>query len=484
MFDIVVAYDRNYGIGKDGNIPWKLSKDMSWFRDLTLNAHPTCINAVIMGKNTWKSIGYCLVDRFNIIVTSDVIHLAPNLHSAACFTDALSMAYSIQNIGKIFVIGGGQLYTSAVSHPDLKSIYVSQIDNEYNCDVFFPYNMISMYLKPNPRIISEYTETDTKTKQNVSVKVVKYSVISHKWIPEISQKTGEYQYLDILTYLMSLGESRQTRNAKTLSVFGNSMYFDLKRFPLLTTKKVFFRGVFEELKFFLLGQTDTNILSKKGIKIWEPNTSQEFLQQVNLPYQQGDMGNMYGLQLRAFGCDYQGCNHNYIGLGIDQVRNSLELLIKDPASRRNIMTTFNPSNVHQGVLYPCHGISIQFFVSASGGLSCCMTQRSADIICGVPFNIASYALLVYLYCNILNTMTNKLTYYPDRLIMNFGDLHLYDVPDHIECAKLQIGRVPYEFPHLVINKQVTLDTLDNLEFTDLSLIDYKCHPAIPVKMVA
>lgn len=493
-FNVIVAYDKNRGIGKDNKLPWDIKTDIKWFKEITTRTiYPTLINVVIMGKNTWHSLPFKsrpLEKRINIIVSS-TLELTDEIQKnkiiiSKTFDDALAKAYEISNLDKIFVIGGEQLYKTAILHKNLGKIYAAEIDGDYDCDKFFP----SIYDYKFKTIYTN-SEFDLIKNENVQVKMVKYSKIEKSnsgigiWLPNVQALSGEYQYLNVLSYLLSSGESRQTRNSRTLSTFGSNMVFDLNNgFPLLTTKRVFFRGVFEELKFFLQGKTDTNILTQKGIKIWEPNTSKEFLEKCNLDYQPGDMGNMYGLQLRAFGCDYKGCNNNYLGQGIDQIKNSLDLLKKDPASRRNILTTFNPSNVHQGVLYPCHGISIQFYLSKDNGLSCCMTQRSADIICGVPFNIASYALLVHIYCAILNTENPSQKYYPDRLTLNFGDLHMYEVSDHIECAKLQLSREPYKFPELEIIKQITLNTIDDLEFSDIILKNYQAHPAIKVNMVA
>ena len=222
----------------------------------------------------------------------------------------------------------------------------------------------------------------------------------------------ENQYLELLENLVYFSDCRETRNGKTNSLFGERLVFNLKNsFPLLTTKKVFFRGIIEELLFFLNGKTDSKILEKKNINIWKENTTSEFIAKNGLPYREGDMGPMYGFNWFHFGAKYTGCDSNYDGLGFNQFEMVLNLLRNDPTSRRIIMTSYNPALAKDGVLYPCHGISIQFYVRISENIkyvSCSMTQRSADIACGVPYNIASYAALVYIICQHLATILSKI----------------------------------------------------------------------------
>jgi thymidylate synthase len=149
---------------------------------------------------------------------------------------------------------------------------------------------------------------------------------------------------------------------------------------------MFFKGVVEELLWFLKGDTNAIHLSDKGVKIWEPNTSRDFLDNMKFNHRQvGDMGPMYGFQWRFFGADYKGMEHNYDNQGFDQVKYCIDLIKKDPYSRRILMTSFNPKQAQEGVLYPCHGISIIFNVEEGDKLSCMMTQRSADSFLGVKW---------------------------------------------------------------------------------------------------
>jgi len=290
--------------------------------------------------------------------------------------------------------------------------------------------------------------------------------------------TPESNYLNLLEEIIYIGNSRQTRNGITYSVFGKTIEYDIsEKFPLLTTKKVFFRGIIEELLFFINGQTDTKLLEAKGINIWKGNTSEEFIKSVNLPYREGDMGPMYGFNWLHFNAYYTGCDDDYTDKGFNQLEQVIRLLKEDPYSRRIIMTSYNPAVASDGVLYPCHGISIQFYVRSFNEkkyVSCSMTQRSADIACGVPYNIASYAALVYILCSHLGD-----TYVPDRLVINFGDVHLYE--EHISEALVQIKRNPFEFPTLEIKK---FDNLTDLTYEHFVLKNYECHDPIKYVMKA
>jgi len=285
----------------------------------------------------------------------------------------------------------------------------------------------------------------------------------------------ENNYLNLMKEIIYFGDYRQTRNGFTYSLFGKSLEFDIsKSFPLLTTKKVFFRGIIEELLFFLNGKTDSKILEEKGINIWKPNTSKEFIKSRNLNYREGDMGPMYGFNWLHFGANYTGCDTDYTNKGFNQFDKVIKLLKDDPMSRRIIMTTYNPAIAEEGVLLPCHGIVVQFYINKKEDdyyLSCCMTQRSADVACGIPFNIASYAALVYIMCCYLGD-----NYKPDKLILNLGDSHLYE--EHIIEALEQIKRIPKGFPNLIIKE---FKDFNELTYGHFDLINYNHHD--PIKFI-
>jgi dihydrofolate reductase/thymidylate synthase len=475
QFDIILATDINGGLGKNNKIPWHIKEDMNFFKEKTTTVDLIGqINVVIMGKNTYESIGSPLKNRINIVISSDIkitddVIICKSLHMA------FNYILTLHNIDNIFVIGGGLLYAEAIHHPLIRYVYFTKINKNYDCVVSF--NINQLYNKNRFKLLkhSNYNALDIISNQILTIDLYKYENID----------LGEIQYLNLLDNTIKNGQKRNTRNSFTYSNFGGQLIFNLQNgFPLLTTKKTFMRGVFEEAKhIMLLGNTNTNILTEKGINIWVQNTSSDFIDKLHLPYENGDMGPMYGFQFRHFNADYKGMQSNYRHQGIDQLVNCLKLLKEDPFNRRIMMTSYNPLQAEKGVLYPCHGIIVQFYikeVSHKKLLCCHMYQRSCDLICGLPFNIASYSLILHILSNILGE-----NYDVGDLIISFGDVHIYDTSDHLDAVKLHLERIPFQFPKLNIIKKISnLNEIKDLEFTDIQINNYVSHPIIKVKMIA
>lgn len=283
----------------------------------------------------------------------------------------------------------------------------------------------------------------------------------------IIKESPEYQYLNLLREILYYGQQTVDRTGVgTLSLFGRKMVFDLRSsFPLLTTKHVPFGMIKKELLFFVSGRTDTKILEAQGVNIWKDNTSTEELAKKNLPWREGDMGPGYGWQWRHAGADYQGCDVDYGRQGIDQIKNLIEGLKTKPHDRRHIISAWNVKDINNMALPPCHCFA-QFYVDGSW-LDCLLYQRSADMFLGVPFNIASYALLT--------TIIGQLTgLKPRTLIHELGDCHIY--LNHVEQVKQQLTRKPYAFPTLEVTR--TLTDIDSLLITDFKLYNYQCHEKI------
>ena len=274
----------------------------------------------------------------------------------------------------------------------------------------------------------------------------------------------EKQYLQILRDVLENGHTRETRNSVTKSMFGKCISFDLKDgFPLLTTKKVFFRGVVVELAWFLRGSTDANDLIAKNVHIWDGNSEKNNY----------DCGPIYGFQWRFFGAKYIDCQTDYTGCGIDQVQNVIDLLKNDPTSRRIIINAWNPKQMEEMSLPPCH-VMYQFYVESDDRVSVMLTQRSADLFLGVPFNIASTSLLLTLICQQVGRK-------PGRVIINIGDAHIYE--NHIEAVNIQLAREPSKLPVLILMNE-NIDLFD-LKFSDLQLIERsKNCGRIKAKMIA
>jgi thymidylate synthase len=290
----------------------------------------------------------------------------------------------------------------------------------------------------------------------------------------------EQQYLNLIKNILENGTWEEGRNGKTKSIFGNMMRFSLKdgKIPILTTKKTAWKTCLKELLWFIRGDTDNKLLQEQGVHIWDGNTTREFLDSRGLTdYREGLIGPGYGFQWRHFGGDYdssaagvkEGGNP-----GVDQLQQIIDAL-KDPAqrtSRRLIMSAWNPQQLDQMALPPCH-ILCQFNVHDGNKLSCSMYQRSVDTILGQPFNIASYSFLTHLLAKHCGLEAYEFVHF-------MGNCHLYD--NAIDAANLQITREPFPFPTVSI-KQVR-ENINEYEVDDFVLENYQSHEAIKVSMVA
>ncbi|XP_052891286.1 thymidylate synthase [Anopheles moucheti] len=289
-----------------------------------------------------------------------------------------------------------------------------------------------------------------------------------------SQCNAEEQaYLQLIRDIIDKGSKRLDRTGVgTLSIFGSQMRFSLRDgvIPLLTTKKVFFRGVAEELLWFIKGSTNAKELQDKGVRIWDGNSTREYLDSCGFTdREEGDLGPVYGFQWRHFGAKYKTCHDDYAGQGIDQLAEVIYKIKNNPYDRRIIMSAWNPSDIPNMALPPCHCLA-QFFVG-DGELSCQMYQRSADVGLGVPFNIASYSLLTHMIAHVTGLKAGE-------FIHTTGDTHIY--LNHVDALREQIERTPSKFPSLVINRKV--DSIDDFNFSDFEIVNYNPQSAIKMKM--
>jgi thymidylate synthase len=256
------------------------------------------------------------------------------------------------------------------------------------------------------------------------------------------------QYLDLLQHILDNGVQKSDRTGTgTISCFGYQMRFDLQKgFPLVTTKKVHLRSIIHELLWFLRGETNTRYLTENGVSIWDEWADKN-----------GELGPVYGKQWRS----WEGKD----GKLVDQVSELLTQIKKNPDSRRLIISAWNVADLPDMALMPCHTI-FQFYV-AEGKLSCQLYQRSADVFLGVPFNIASYALLTLMIAQVCDLE-------PGEFIHTFGDVHIYN--NHLEQVKLQLSRKPFPLPAMKLNPAVR--NIFDFKFEDFTLENYQSHPAI------
>ena len=491
MFNLIVAHSfPYYGIGKDNKLPWQIKKDLKYFKDITSTVQSDTkinyINACIMGRKTWESIPENhrpLLNRINIIITqnpqksenpfiiyTDFVNLQSTLNKFN-ETNYTSENGKTFQIFESFIIGGESIYKYAFENLPIKLIYTTEIyvDNK-DFTSFFP-----IKIHENKK----FTLLNCSPFQKENEYLFRYLIYLNKELVDSSTKLfknkEEDKYLEIMNNILTTGIKRADRTGTgTLSLFGQQMKFDLSdTFPICTTKKIFFRAVFEELMLYIRGQTDNKILNSKKIHIWDGNTSEEFLKKRGLSYREGDMGETYGFNFRHFGGEYKGCDADYSGVGFDQLQEVIRLIKEDPTSRRIIINLWNPDGNQRAALPSCLCM-YQFYVDTTNNkLNLQIYIRSSDYFLANNWNTCTGALLVHMLCNL-----EGINYTPGELTVISGDTHLY--LSHIEQVKTNLNRQPYPFPKLLVSEKK--NNIESFEFTDLKLVGYKNYPNIPAEM--
>lgn len=473
MFHVVFAAEKYGGIGYKNDLPWRLPSDMTYFAELTTTVKdPTSLsrNAVIMGRKTWESLPVRyrpLPGRLNVILSSNADSLATvskDIVYASSFDDALRKIQEMReadaaSIEQVFVIGGVRVFLEALKHVSCNKIYVTHVldGGDALYDTFLPLSELKSDWVLERRHADIY-------EKNCQFHHAVYTRKNHE----------EQWYLDLIQGILDRqrGKVRLDRTrVGTLSEFGKQLCFDLRyHFPLLTTKRVFWKGVVEELLWMLSGCTNATVLAARGVHIWDKNGTRAFLDQRGLTHlREGDLGPVYGHQWRHFGAPYEGCDTDYTGRGVDQIASIVSLIRDDPTSRRIVLQAWNPMQLDEMALPPCH-MSAQFYVS-DGMLSCQMYQRSADLGLGVPFNIASYALLTYMLAHVCGLT-------PGMFIHAIGDAHVYS--NHVSALELQLQRPPRPFPLLRFTRRVT--SMDDFKAEDFVIHNYHPHPSVKMDM--
>ena len=332
---------------------------------------------------------------------------------------------------------------------------------------------------------------------------------------------GENGYLSLLKETLANGENKMTRNGNVISSFGSMINFKNinEYFPLITTKKIFFRGIVEELLWFLRGSTNANELKIKSVHIWDGNSTREYLDSLGLDYPEGELGPVYGWQWRKFGKEYGEDDEDngeiYIDIsgsdkdtdtdtatdiatdtdtatdtatydtyidnkGVDQIKYIIEELLKENSSRRAVLSAWNPIDLKKMALPPCHILYI--FNKSSKGLSCHMTLRSSDLFLGLPFNIASTALLTQILAHVLHINASE-------ICLSICDAHIYE--EHLTQVNKQINNELYELPKVIIKKDAPditssvdekIKWIESLVYEDFELSNYKSHAALSAIM--
>jgi dihydrofolate reductase/thymidylate synthase len=570
-YDLVLAMSKNKGIGKNNKLPWSLPTDMQFFHTVTtkvlnksesinrmisenfIKSSKNVIfelfedskktqkkfrkkNITVMGRLTWESIPNKfkpLKNRINIVLSKNpefhknnptIENVFYSVNSVEEFFELAEKLDQISLVGKIYVIGGSQIYKEFLEKfPDnFNLLFQTNIEKDYDCDSFFetPKDLIPLFvsktivdekepevsydfrifannmsfanLRNNNELIFEKEENekninlsnsefsseisindDSKTMKKPKYTYMNLSSIIDPYFFSIHPPHEELQYLDAIRDIISTGVDKSDRTGiGTISKFGYTMKFDCsKSFPLLTTKDTFWRGIVEELIWFINGDTNVKNLQSKKIHFWDGNASREYLDNIGLSHrEEGDLGPVYGFQWRYSGAEYKTMHDDYTGHGVDQLMNVINDINNNPNSRRIIMCAWNPKDLNLMALPPCH-VLCQFYIENNDKLSLQMYQRSADMGLGVPFNIASYALLL----NMVAQVTNKKV---GNYIHTIGDAHVYK--NHVEALQKQLERIPRAFPILKINKEV--EAIDKFKFSDFQLIGYNPYPKIKMDM--
>ena len=496
--NLIYCKNKQNIIGYDNNLLFTIREDMKYFKKITTQEYIlNQRNVVIMGYNTWKSIPEKfrpLQDRLNIVITTNHYNDLKDEYGEILvfktFEDCYKFLEKEENnnnmLGNKFIIGGGQLYNHIFSN------YLMVIDKIY--ETIVNYNLIKSehthYTSLNHHIdlypeldfnIEKFTDKFISINKkycdehsvvvkcnNVEIHGVEYRLYQNKENINYDEK----QYLDLMKKILFMNNIKTSRNSIVISQFSEKMTFDLRKgFPLLTTKKMPFKTILRELLWFINGSTDNNKLNEKNVHIWDGNASKEFLSGRGLDYEENDLGPVYGFQWRHCGAKYINRTTDYSGQGVDQLQNVIDLINKDPGSRRIILSAWNPSDIDKMALPPCH-VMVQFNID-NEYIDAQLYQRSGDMFLGIPFNIASYALLLH----IIGSITG---YIPRHFHHVLGNAHIY--MNHLNPVAEQIHRIPNHFPKLVLKEKI--NDINMIDENIFEINDYNYYPRIKAEMIA
>ena len=496
QINMVVAHSwPEFGIGMSGGLPWSLKSDLQHFKRVTLGTKdPGQINAVIMGRKTYESLPAAykpLPGRINIVLTNNppepldnkIDITKPIYVNANILMSTLEFLYLNCNLNAVFIIGGTSIYCWALDNLVLNEVYITEIyQNEKKdmskYDTFFPEYDHTKWIQSNNNMLHITAVSPIKTENGLNYRFITFmnsdAIAKNNTVRWINP---EMQYLNIMNDILVNGVDRGDRTGTgTLALFSTVQKYDLSMgFPLSTTKRMFFRGIFEELALYISGKTDNKILQDKNIHIWDGNTSREFLDKRGLTsYPDGDMGETYGFNFRHYGAEYKTCAVDYGDQGYDQLSNLVNLLKTDPMSRRLIINLWNPATQDKAALPACL-MMYQFFVNPHAKtLSCQIYLRSSDYFLANSWNACTGALLVHMLCNI-----EGIDLVPGWLTVITGDTHIYKT--HLDQVNENIIRQPF-LPCQLQIKGVKRRDLREFVFEDMRIVGYRAHPSISAPM--
>lgn len=529
-FHIITAHSfPEFGIGINNTLPWKYKKEMSHFKTTTTRrwnkndiedttGNDGCMNdkknIIVFGRKTWDNIhengkSSILKDRIVIVITSSLPKSNINNLYWSKWDNIISLLMTLRDDIKtsntVFFAGGQTIYEQALEHypihcAHITEVYLDKTKKKERYDTFFPnYKPHSWIVNAQCELnddshhrlrlyscspfIQDYNHVDKTTgffrhKTYISPRAAQRYSLSE--LPYDWKSEENNQYLAIMREIMDKGIDRNDRTGTgTRAIFSSRQVYDLTdTFPILTTRRQWLKGVFEELKLYLSGKTDNKILQEKNIHIWDGNTSREFLDKRGLEhYPEGDMGETYGFNFRHFAGNYDNCRQDYkIGEnGYDQLTNVCHLIKNDPTSRRIIINLWNPATLHKAALPSCL-MMYQFFVDThTNKLNCQIYIRSSDYFLANNWNCCTGALLVHMLC-----VLKDINYTPGFISVVTGDTHIYKT--HFEQVVENLRREPVPFPKLEINSKKEYNSLEDIEYDDLWLIGYQPQPSISAPM--
>ena len=487
-FEVVIALGPKGEFGLRNSMPWgRIKEDLQYFSRITTESEKKeVLNAIIMGRVTFESMK-CkpLPNRLNVIIsktlksckTEDASQylVFPSLNEAL---RDLAKLQDRKSLGKVFVIGGVGLVLESLGYESCEGLRITSVVPkgwQLESDLFL--SGWSADKNDEKNLLHDYREVGENciTAKNNN----KQDVFLH-FRRFVRTRLGhpENAYLDLLQRIVKQGKTKLNRTKIfTLGLWGEQIRFDMSRFPLGTTRRLFFRVVAEELLFFLSGKTQSAVLEQQNIKIWKKNTRREFLDKRGLLlHQEGELGKSYPFQWRHFGAECRPNEQLELGQGgIDQIKDVIENIKKvkenpeHEAARRLLVTAWNPTDIGKMALPCCHD-SFQFQVDENR-LNCLFRMRSSDVPVGLPYNIAFYALLTYMIGHITDLQ-------PGTLVASLSDAHIY--ANCLDQVTEQLSRSPRAWPKLEIVG--TYKSIDDFRSDSFKLIDYHPHSSIEMEM--
>lgn len=463
------VYQTKWAIGREDQLLVHLPIDLTRFAHITTSTPRT---VVVMGRRTWDSLPRRpLLNRINFVLTRTPHRGNRPVGAYADLTSTEPYWLTFEDLcgwytqnanAPVMIIGGGEVYNMALRTWKMNRMYLTLV---------YDYN------GPSPTVFMNKPSVEYRITETSPVELDRETGLFYQFLTyePTTQPSSEAQYLELCQRVLREGRLRPDRTGVgTLGIFGCQLRLDIaSSVPLLTTKRVAWKHCIEELLWFLRGDTDARRLQEKGVHIWDGNTSRAYLDAQGLThYEEGILGPGYGWCWRNFGAPYDPTCPAPASGGVDQIQYILDELRSNPHSRRLLVTAWNPVQVKQVALPPCH-FAFQFYVEEGKFLNCHFMMRSTDIGCGLPFNLFSYTVLTYLIA-----LKSNLT--PKTLVYSCTDAHIYQT--HVDAIRIQLQRTPTVAPQLVLHPDLRTKSFEEMRVADFDVVGYFPEPSIQMTM--